>query len=67
MASKGFFEGIKKYLREVRAELRKVNWPNKKELISYTTVVLVTVFGVAVFIGLVDFLFSTLIAPLIIR
>ncbi|AZR74705.1 preprotein translocase subunit SecE [Anoxybacter fermentans] len=67
MASKGLLARIKKYFREVRAELRKVNWPNFKELASYTTVVLVTVFIVAVFIGVVDLIFSNLIAPLIIR
>jgi preprotein translocase subunit SecE len=29
------------FLREVRSELRKVAWPNRKELVSYTIVVLV--------------------------
>lgn len=67
MTSMGFFDRIKKYFREVRAELRKVNWPNWNELLSYTTVVIVTVVFVAVFIGVVDFLFSKLIAPLVIR
>jgi preprotein translocase subunit SecE len=30
------------FLREVRSELRKVVWPNRKEVTSYTVVVLVT-------------------------
>jgi preprotein translocase subunit SecE len=29
------------FLREVRAELRKVIWPTRKELITYTSVALV--------------------------
>ncbi|MFA9432981.1 preprotein translocase subunit SecE [Egicoccus sp. AB-alg2] len=29
------------FLREVRSELRKVAWPNRKEVVSYTMVVLV--------------------------
>ena len=29
------------FLREVRSELRKVAWPNRKEVTSYTIVVLV--------------------------
>ncbi|WP_083441131.1 preprotein translocase subunit SecE [Nitriliruptor alkaliphilus] len=33
--------GLAQFLREVRSELRKVAWPNRKELISYTIVVLV--------------------------
>ncbi|HHT43419.1 MAG TPA: preprotein translocase subunit SecE [Firmicutes bacterium] len=34
--------------------MRKVSWPNRKELITYTIVVLVTVVIVAAFTGLVD-------------
>ncbi len=34
---------IRVFLKEVRAELRKVNWPTRKELIGYTIVVLVAV------------------------
>lgn len=30
------------FLREVRSELRKVAWPSRKEVVSYTLVVLVT-------------------------
>ncbi len=33
--------GPTQFLREVRSELRKVAWPNRKELGSYTVVVLV--------------------------
>lgn len=32
----------KQFLREVRGELRKVAWPSRKEVISYSIVVLVT-------------------------
>lgn len=31
------------FVKEVRAELRKVNWPTRQELIGYTIVVLVAV------------------------
>ncbi|MGZ6771802.1 MAG: preprotein translocase subunit SecE [Mycobacteriaceae bacterium] len=44
---------IIRYLREVAAELRKVIWPTRKELITYTAVVLVFVaFMVALTSGL---------------
>ncbi len=49
---------LSKFLREVRSEMRKVAWPNRKELIAYTTVVLVTVILVAVYIGVVDVVIS---------
>ncbi|MBW3665718.1 MAG: preprotein translocase subunit SecE [Actinobacteria bacterium] len=35
--------GLFTFLREVRAELKKVAWPNRREVASYTIVVLVTV------------------------
>jgi len=53
-------ERLKRYFRESRAELRKVSWPNRKELTTYTLVVIVTTAVVSVFIGLVDLLFSQL-------
>lgn len=40
------------YFREVAAEMKKVTWPSKKELIAYTTavLVLVAIFTVITFI-----------------
>jgi preprotein translocase subunit SecE len=34
---------VRQFLREVRGELRKVDWPTGRELVSLTIVVLVTV------------------------
>ncbi|HOP08198.1 MAG TPA: preprotein translocase subunit SecE [candidate division Zixibacteria bacterium] len=51
-------EKIKKYLREVVAELRKVTWPTKDELIGSTIVTIVVSFIVAIFIGIVDRILS---------
>ena len=42
------------YLRQVVAELRKVIWPNRKQMVSYTTVVLVFLAFMVALIGLVD-------------
>ena len=55
---------FKKFLREVRSEMRKVAWPNRKELVAYTTVVLVTVFIVAAYIGIVDVVVSEILSLL---
>ncbi|GAA3019528.1 preprotein translocase subunit SecE [Actinokineospora globicatena] len=47
------FGRISRFLREVVAELRKVIWPTRKQLIGYTAVVLVFVaFMVALVAGL---------------
>ncbi len=51
---------VRKYFREVRAEMRKVNWPNRKELITYTGVVLFATVVVALFIAVVDLIIVAL-------
>jgi preprotein translocase subunit SecE len=35
--------GARQFLKEVRQELKKVIWPTRQELVTYTVVVLVTV------------------------
>jgi preprotein translocase subunit SecE len=47
-------EKIKKFLKEVVAELRKVTWPTKDELIGSTIVTIVVSMIVAIFVGIVD-------------
>ncbi len=42
------------YLREVIGELRKVIWPNRKQMVTYTAVVLVFLAFMVTLIGLVD-------------
>ncbi len=49
---------ITRFLREVVAELRKVIWPNRKEMVTYTIVVLVFVSFMIAFVALLDFLFG---------
>ena len=45
-------------LREVRSELKKVAWPTRLEVITYTVVVLVTVTFVTVFVFGLDYGFA---------
>ena len=42
------------FLQEVWAELKKVTWPKKREVIDSTTVVIITTMIVIVFLWLVD-------------
>ncbi len=55
------FQKLIKFIKEARAELRKVTWPNRKQLISSTIVVMITVVLVAVFLGIVDLGFSHIV------
>ena len=42
------------YMRQVVAEMRKVIWPNRKQMVSYTSVVLVFLAFMVALIGVVD-------------
>jgi len=54
-------ESASQFLREVRVELTKVSWPSRKDVIASTSVVLVIVFLIAAFLGLVDLGLSRII------
>lgn len=43
-----------KFLKNVSREMKKVTWPKRKELTSYTVTVIATVAFVAVFFALID-------------
>jgi preprotein translocase subunit SecE len=49
---------IARFIREVVAELRKVNWPSRKELITYASVVIVFVVIMMSIVGLLDYGFA---------
>ena len=49
---------ISLFYRQVVAELRKVIWPTRKELVTYTTVVMVFVLIVIAYVSVLDFGFA---------
>ncbi len=57
--------GFTKYFRSVKAELKKVVWPTKKELINYTIVVFVATLFIAALIYVVDAIFAQLLNTLL--
>lgn len=57
-ARRPFLQRAQRFLRDARAELRKVSWPKRKELGTYTVVVIFTTVVVSAFIGLIDSLFA---------
>ncbi len=50
------------YLKQVVGEMRKVIWPNRKQMVSYTTVVLVFLAFMVTLIGLSDLGLAKLVA-----
>ncbi|HIC91110.1 MAG TPA: preprotein translocase subunit SecE [Syntrophaceae bacterium] len=57
-----FLNKARQFLREVRTELKKVNWPSRKETIASTSVVIILVLLVAIFLGLIDLGLSKLVS-----
>jgi preprotein translocase subunit SecE len=57
--------GVRQFLREVRQELKKVDWPTRKELVTYTVVVLVTITVLTTFVFGLDAVFQRLIFSLL--
>ena len=45
---------IKSFMSEVKAETKRVTWPNRKEVYGTTIVVLIAVFIFAIFLYIVD-------------
>jgi len=56
-----YFGNWIQFLREVKIELAKVTWPTRKQTIGSTVVVIVFVFVIALFLGLVDIGLSSII------
>ncbi len=52
---------INEFFANVKAEIKKVTWPSKKDTYSSTTVVIVLVLICAVFLGGVDMILTRLI------
>jgi len=51
---------IKAFFRGVISELKKVHWPDRKQLITFTGVVVMFVLIVSIAISALDWLFSSL-------
>ncbi|MCD4751585.1 MAG: preprotein translocase subunit SecE [Anaerolineaceae bacterium] len=54
-------KGLAKWWRETQGELRKVNWPTRKDALQMTKVVLLVMAVMSALFGIVDFLFSRLL------
>ncbi|MDD2572979.1 MAG: preprotein translocase subunit SecE [Bacillota bacterium] len=62
---KGFGSKAVRFVKETRSELKKVIWPGRKELVSFTSVVFVAVIAAALLIFVVDLAFGQLLGLII--
>jgi preprotein translocase subunit SecE len=56
---------IVKYIKETRAELRKVTWLSREEAVNLTAIVVAVTAAMAAFLGVIDYLFSKLFGLII--
>jgi preprotein translocase subunit SecE len=56
---------VVKYFKETRAELRKVVWPTRDETKNLTIIVVSVTVAMAVFLGLLDYIFQMVTAGVI--
>jgi len=54
----GLIGGVTQYFKDSRAELKKVSWPTKEQTKNHTLMVIGISIGVAVFLGVIDYLFN---------
>ena len=51
-------QGIQRMIQETIGELRKVSWPTRSEAFNLTRIVLLVIGVMALFLGVLDFLYS---------
>jgi preprotein translocase subunit SecE len=58
---KEIFQKIVQFLNGAKAELRKVTWPSKKQTLASTSVVIIIVFIVAIYLGIIDYILAKVV------
>ena len=61
----GIFQRVGKWLKEMKSELKKVQWPSRKQTINNTLIVIACVIVVGIFIWIFDFIATGAIQGLI--
>ena len=57
--------GFRQFLSEVQTELRRVAWPTRREVVTFTSVTLITTIAVMAFVFLLDLGFKQAILQLL--
>ena len=56
-----FWKRVQRFLHDVRVELKKVNWPAKRELVVFTSVVIAVILFVGIFFWILDSGFTAIL------
>ena len=54
------------YLKSTKGELKHVNWPTRSEAVGYTIIVIIISVAVGAYLGVLDYVFATIVKMLII-
>jgi preprotein translocase subunit SecE len=52
---------VTQFLKEAKVELKKVVWPTPKQTVASTAVVIIIVFIVSIYLGLIDYALAKLV------
>lgn len=58
--SQGRIAALRDFIRGVRNELRRVNWPNREQLRQSTAVVIIIVVALGLYVAAWDFVFNSI-------
>jgi preprotein translocase subunit SecE len=61
----GFYQQAVQFLKDAIAELKKVSWLSRKEVVASTIVISLLVAIVAVYVGITDFILSRLLGMIL--
>ncbi|MBC7317789.1 preprotein translocase subunit SecE [Candidatus Bipolaricaulota bacterium] len=52
---------VREYFASVRAEVARVSWPSRKEVVTFTTLVILLTLALGIYLGLVDLVLQHLL------
>ena len=61
----GKMAALKTFIREAKAELKKVTWPTRRQIWYWTVIVIVFTLCVSLYLGLIDFILAWLFRMLL--
>lgn len=58
-------EKVVSFFRDVRGEFQRISWPSRVEIIGLTTLVIIMVILLSIYVGVLDFIFRIIIESLL--
>jgi len=56
---------INDYIKETQGEMKHVSWPTKKQAITFTVIIILVSLGISIYLGLFDYIFTTILQKVI--